>query len=59
MLCEHETILYRTIEEGKYADYLSLSANPLDDITVFQDTDKVDNVVMSGRVVVENGSLIP
>ena len=44
-----------TLEPGKLADLIAVSANPLDDIQVLQ---KVDFVMKSGRVFKRDGRIV-
>lgn len=39
-----------TLEAGKLADIIILDANPLEDITVFQDLDNITTVIKGGRI---------
>lgn len=38
-----------TIEPGKYADFILLDGNPLDDVTIFQNRDKILAIVQGGK----------
>lgn len=42
---------YGSIEVGKQADLVCLEENPLDDISNVR---KIDNVIQSGKIVVDN-----
>jgi len=42
-----------TLEPGKQADLLVVDGNPLDDITVLEDQERIKLVMCGGRVAVE------
>ncbi len=42
-----------TVEEGKCADLLLVNGNPLDDLSILEDTGRIHTVVLGGEVVVE------
>jgi imidazolonepropionase-like amidohydrolase len=44
-----------TIETGKYADIIVVDGNPLTDIKVLQDVDKIKIVMLEGNVYVDRG----
>lgn len=46
-----------TIEPGKTADLIIVDGDPLADITVLQDKERIHTVIKEGRVEVENGRL--
>ncbi|WP_342661405.1 Imidazolonepropionase (plasmid) [Rhodococcus ruber] len=39
-----------TLEAGKFADIIVVDGNPLDDITVLQDLDKITTVIKGGKI---------
>ena len=39
-----------TIEPGKYADIIIVNGNPLEDIAVLQNTDKIATVILEGKL---------
>ena len=43
-----------TIEPGKYADIIIVNGNPLEDIAVLQDTDKIVTVMLEGKLEKQN-----
>jgi len=45
--------LVGTLEAGKYADFLVLDADPLEDISVLRDPEHVRQVVLNGRTVLD------
>ena len=44
-----------TIEKGKLADIIVVDGDPLGDISILQDPEKIDIVIKEGDVKVENG----
>ena len=44
-----------TIETGKYADIIVVDGNPLTDIKILQDVDKIKIVMLEGTVCVNRG----
>jgi imidazolonepropionase-like amidohydrolase len=44
-----------TIEAGKYADIIVVDGNPLEDITILQDKEKIKMVMLEGKVEVNRG----
>lgn len=46
-----------TLEPGKYADILVVDGDPLNDITVLQDREKIRHVYKEGRHEVKNGRI--
>ena len=40
-----------TIEQGKLADLILIDGNPLDDIAVLEDPDRILRVVQKGKIV--------
>ncbi len=42
-----------TLEEGKYADFIIVDGDPLQDIAVLQDVERIRKVVLNGRQVVD------
>ncbi|MDZ4131679.1 MAG: amidohydrolase family protein, partial [Dethiobacteria bacterium] len=47
-----------TIEEGKYADYLLLDQNPLNNLEIFLDNKNIKAVVLEGTTVAMRGILL-
>lgn len=45
--------LIGTLEAGKYADFLILDADPLEDISVLRNPDHIRQVVLNGRTVLD------
>jgi imidazolonepropionase-like amidohydrolase len=44
-----------TIEVGKYADIIVVDGNPLEDITILQDKDKIEMVMLEGKIEINRG----
>ena len=44
-----------TIETGKYADIIVVDGNPLADIKILQDVDKIKIVMLEGDICVDRG----
>ena len=44
-----------TIETGKYADIIIVDGNPLTDIKILQDVDKIKIVMLEGTIFVNRG----
>lgn len=42
-----------TLEPGKHADLLAISGNPLDDITILQEKEKIQLVIKGGKIYVD------
>ena len=42
-----------TLEQGKFADLIAVSANPLDDISVLQNKEDIKFIMKEGSVVVD------
>lgn len=42
-----------TLEAGKYADFLVIDGDPLEDISILRDQDRIRQVVLNGRTVVD------
>lgn len=47
-----------TLETGKIADIIVVEGDPLKDITILQDKNKINTVIKEGNIVIRNGNII-
>jgi len=47
-----------TVEEGKLADLIVVDGDPLQDISVLQDPEKITVVIKDGEVQVKDGKIV-